>query len=120
LNLPMPRHPVYAGGMNAKERYRLRQKLQAALLRVVEVVAEMDEAGVDCKSADVLANRVAIDAAMTLLKHFLPEDEPAKAMVRQPGQASTIAVLAKMKLTRQKATQARKARSAKAKKRRDR
>ncbi len=52
--------------MNAKSRYRLRLKLQDALLRVDEVVNELTSAGIDCNKA----NAATIETVLHLLVAF--------------------------------------------------
>jgi hypothetical protein len=42
----MPRIPVYTKGMNAKQRYRQRLKVQAALTRVMDVLANNEVSGI--------------------------------------------------------------------------
>src|SRR5947207_11662405 len=72
--------------MTAKRRYRLRQKLQTALLRVVEVVEELKAAGVTANTV----NLVTTDTAMRILERFvhgsMKNDEPV--IVLASGQAA--------------------------------
>jgi hypothetical protein len=72
--------------MDAKARYRLRQKLKAALLRVVEVVGELQQAGVDCNTD----NLVTADAAMRILARFFHPEDAGPLMVVARGKEALL------------------------------
>src|SRR4051794_13514562 len=63
----VPRNPGYNGDMNAKARYRLQQQLQAALARVVEVLAQFEKAQLDANVKSLLLAAGVADALGSLV-----------------------------------------------------
>jgi hypothetical protein len=99
----MPRIPGHNGALDARGKYGLQRKLQAALARVVEVLGKMDAAGLALNTNSLfLASGVA-----DLLGDFIGDLERAEPAEKQCPAAGLIADVLKR---RQRETKARRKR----------
>jgi maltooligosyltrehalose synthase len=104
VDLAIYRIPVDTSGMAAKRRYRLRQKLQASLFRLIEVIEELTAEEVQANET----NLITADAVMRLLARFLHldrQEEPLQVL------AAAVEAIKQAAQTRAKETWKRKIRS---------
>jgi len=78
VDLAIYRNPVDTSGMDAKQRFRLRRKLQAALLRLMEIEAMMTAEGVCCNPENANTLEVLLQGLLRLRQgpHSVAFDDP--------------------------------------------
>ncbi len=104
----VPRDPGYNAGMNAKSRYRLQLKLQAALARVVQVLARCQQGGVVLNATNIIFAASVADLLGTALLRA-GEDETGQLRM-EDFSPEAVHLAARVVTRRRKETNARKKR----------